>query len=123
MPRKIALIEDNPDLRVGFRQVLVHAGYEVLCARDGKEGLLLVRSQHPDIVLLDLLLPVRSGLDVLRALKADAATAHIPVLVLSSLPQSNECKLMLEGAANYLVKSRLTDRNALVSEVEKILQS
>ena len=123
MASKVALIEDNLDLRMGYRQVLAHAGYEVLCARDGEEGLRLVRDHHPDIVLLDLLLPARSGLDVLRALKADAGTAHIPVLVLSSLPQTNEDKLLLEGAANYLVKSELTDGDALISEVEMVLQS
>jgi DNA-binding response OmpR family regulator len=123
MAKKIALIDDNLDLRMGYRQVLAHAGYEVLCARDGEEGLRLVRDHPPDIVLLDLLLPARSGLDVLRALKADARTAHIPVLVLSSLPQTNEDKLMLEGAANYLVKSGLTDGDALILEVEKVLQS
>ncbi len=123
MASKVVLIEDNLDLRMGYRQVLSHAGYEVLCARDGEEGLPLVRDHHPDIVILDLLLPGRCGLDVLRALKADSTTAQVPVLVLSSLPQSNEYKLMLEGAANYLVKSRLTDGKALVLEVEKVLQS
>lgn len=123
MASKLVLIDDNLDLRMGYRQILGHAGYEVLCARDGEEGLRLVRDHLPDLVLLDLLLPARSGLDVLRALKTDATTAHIPVLVLSSLPQSNEWKLMLEGAANYVVKSRLTDADALISEVEKVLQS
>ncbi len=123
MAPKLVLIEDNLDLRMGYRQVLAHAGYEGLCARDGEEGLVLIRDHRPDVVVTDLLLPRRGGLDVLRSLKSDTTTAQIPVLVLSSLPQSNENKLMLEGAANYVVMSRLADGRALIAEVEKVLQS
>ncbi len=120
---RLALIEDNLDLRTGFRQVLSHAGYEVFTARDGEEGLSLVRETRPDLVLLDMLLPKRSGLEVLRALKADPATAGIPVLVLSSLPQSQEFQVGFEGAAEYIVKSHLTDGDALVLAVQRVLAS
>lgn len=120
---RLALIEDNLDLRTGFRQVLSRAGYEVLTARDGEEGLSLVRESHPDLILLDMLLPKRSGLEVLRALKADPATAGIPVLVLSSLPHSDEFQIVLEGAAEYIVKSRLTNGDALVFAVQRVLAS
>jgi DNA-binding response OmpR family regulator len=123
MSKTVALIEDNLDLRMAFKHVLSHAGYEVYTSGDGEQGLALIRENPPDIILLDMLLPKRSGLDVLRALKSDAATANIPVLVLSSLPQSNASKLRLEGAAGYLVKSELTDSNALVWTVERTLAS
>jgi len=119
--KTVALIEDNLDLRMAFKQVLAHAGYEVRTAGDGEQGLLLVREQPPDIVLLDMLLPKLSGLELLRALKADPATAHIPVVVLTSLPQSNEQKLKLEGAAGYLVKSDLTEGSLLIWAVERAL--
>lgn len=120
---RLALIEDNLDLRTGFRQLLGRAGYEVLTARDGEEGLLLVRETHPDLILLDMLLPKRSGLEVLRALKGDPGTARIPVLVLSNLPHSQEFRTALEGAAEYIVKSHLKDGDALVDAVQRVLAS
>lgn len=123
MAKVVTLIEDNLDLRIAFKQVLTHAGYEVRTAADGEQGLSLVRQSHPDVIVLDILLPKVSGLEVLRLLKSDAATARIPVLVLSSLPQSNEEKLRLEGAASYLVKSNLTDGTALIWAVERVLAS
>ena len=65
----------------------------------------------PDLILLDVMLPKLSGLDVLRALKADVLVKHIPVVVLSGLGQANEAKLLKEGAAAFLVKSETSLEN------------
>jgi DNA-binding response OmpR family regulator len=121
--KKLVLIEDNLDLRTCFRRVLSHAGYEVLTARDGEEGLSRVRECHPDLILLDMLLPKRSGLEVLRAVKADPATALIPVLVLSNLQHSEDCQVLLQGAAEYILKSHLGDGDDLILAVERVLRA
>ena len=72
----------------------------------------------PDIILLDMMLPKISGPEVLKTLKANPATMHIPVIVLTSLSQKNEEKLISEGAAAYFEKSTLSDHLAeMVKEV------
>ena len=78
----------------------------------------------PDLILLDMMLPKLSGLDVLRALKADVLVKHIPVVVLSRLGQANETKLLKEGAAAFLVKSETSlenDSSLLIRSVQGVL--
>jgi CheY-like chemotaxis protein len=102
---KILLIEDSKFQRVANGRALVRAGYDVIHAGDGEEGLRSARENIPDLILLDMMLPKISGLDVLRALKGDALVKHIPVIVLSGLGQGSEAKLLKEGAAAFLMKS------------------
>src|SRR5258708_27285752 len=85
----VLLIEDVKLLRVAGESVLRKAGYRVLTAADGEEGLSVAHDGRPDVILLDLLLPKLSGEEVLRQLKQNPATAHIPVVVLSGLSQAN----------------------------------
>src|SRR5580698_9260577 len=102
---KILLIEDSKFQRIANGRALAKAGYAVIHAGDGDEGLRIARENIPDLILLDMMLPKVSGLDVLRALKADALVKHIPVIVLNGLGQGNETKLLNEGAAALLMKS------------------
>jgi CheY-like chemotaxis protein len=101
----ILLIEDSKFQRIANGRALVKAGYDVIHAGDGEEGLRTAREKIPDLILLDMMLPKVSGLDVLRTLKGDVLVKHIPVIVLSGLGQANEAKLLKEGAAAFLVKS------------------
>src|ERR1700722_13973020 len=80
---KLLLIEDSRLQRTANGRALVKAGYDVIYAEDGEEGLLSARESMPDLILLDIMLPKVSGVDVLRALKGDALLKHIPVIVLS----------------------------------------
>src|SRR6202035_4004217 len=103
---------------------LVRAGYGVLHAGDGEEGLRVARENIHDLILLDMMLPKVSGLDVLRALKSDGLVEHIPVIVLSGLGQANESKLLKEGAAAFVLKSEKSFENnssLLISAVENVL--
>jgi twitching motility two-component system response regulator PilH len=86
-------------------KALTKAGYSVFTASDGEEALLIARARVPDLILLDMLLPKLGGLEVLQALKKSALTAAIPVIVMSSLPQKNEIKLLKAGATAYIEKS------------------
>jgi twitching motility two-component system response regulator PilH len=121
---KILLIEDSKFQRIANERALVKAGFAVIQALDGEDGLRAARENIPDLILLDMMLPKMSGLDLLRALKSDVLVKHIPVIVLSGLGQANEAKLLAEGAAAFLVKSeKLSANNAavLVQAVEGVL--
>jgi DNA-binding response OmpR family regulator len=121
---KILLIEDSKFQRIANGRALVKAGYGVIHAGDGEEGLRAAIENIPDLILLDMMLPKLSGLDVLRALKADVLVKHIPVIVLSGLGQANEAKLLKEGAALFLAKSEKSlenDSSVLIEAVEGVL--
>ena len=121
---KVLLVEDSKFLRLASEHALSKAGFQVSTAADGEEALQVVNDKLPDIIVLDLMLPRISGLDVLRALKKNPATKHIPVMVLTSLSQQNEEKLLSEGAEAYFEKSALNlDKNSarLAATVETVL--
>lgn len=104
---KILLVEDSKFLRLATERALSRAGYEMSSAADGDEALLLARAKLPDLILLDMLLPKKSGLDVLRTLKQDPLTKGIPVVVLTGMAQTNAARLAKDGAAGFLEKSTL----------------
>ena len=121
----ILLIDDSKFLRVANGKALNRAGFEVLDAADGLEGLRLAKEKSPHLILLDMMLPKISGLEVLRALKQDPATHAIPVIVLTALSAKNKDKLATEGAAGFVEKSdRLleNDSAALVAAVKTVLR-
>jgi len=121
---KILLIEDSKFQRIANERALVKAGYVVIQAGDGEAGLRAAHESIPDLILLDMMLPKVSGLDVLRALKGDVLVKHIPVIVLSGLGQANEVKLMSEGAAAFVMKSEKSFENDslhLIRTVESVL--
>jgi CheY-like chemotaxis protein len=103
----ILLVEDSKFLRVATERILTKAGYRVICAGDGDEALALAGSRLPDLIVLDMLLPKLSGPEVLRSLKKNDLTAHIPVVVLSGLSQNNGPKLVQEGADAFIEKGSL----------------
>lgn len=104
---KILLVEDGKFLRLTMERALARAGYEMCSAADGDEGLRLAQEKRPDLILLDMLLPKMSGLDVLKALKRDSLTQTIPVVVLTGMAQKNAARLREDGASGFLEKSAL----------------
>lgn len=120
--KRILLVEDDRFLRRACQTGLRQRGFTVLTAVDGEEALRMVRSEAPDLVLLDLLMPKLPGIEVLRILKEDAGTQGIPVLVLSnSSRQQDVDEIMQLGAVGYLVKADLSLRE-LGDRVTRILQ-
>jgi len=104
---KILLVEDSRSLRLENERALQRAGYEVICAEDGEEALQRAREEFPDVILLDLLLPRISGIEVLRRLRHTAETAEIPIVVVSGLSEKNRAHLIEEGADEYLEKNAI----------------
>jgi CheY-like chemotaxis protein len=121
---KILLVEDSKPIRRENEQVLIEAGYEVVCAVDGESALRFARDEKPDLILLDMILPKMSGPDVLQHLKSDPATADIPVVVVSSLSEKNRQKLIEAGAEDYLEKSAMMPQhgvNLLPTMLENVI--
>jgi CheY-like chemotaxis protein len=117
----ILLVEDSKFQRLANERVLIAAGYLVLLAVDGDEAVFLAREANPDLILLDLVLPKLSGLEVLQAVKLDPITAGIPVVILSQLTRDNEAELNENGAVGYFEKSRLAEGAAGQSELIELI--
>jgi DNA-binding response OmpR family regulator len=99
----ILVVEDDPSILRGLQMNLSMEGFRLVAAHDGDEGLRFARSHKPDLIVLDLMLPKLSGLDVIRALRAD--DPDTPILVLSAKDQEGDKVLALSlGADDYLTK-------------------
>jgi len=106
---KILIIEEDRFLRKIYKNKFSRAGFEFREAISGDEGLNKVYSEKPDLVLLDLMLPKRSGFDVLVELKRDKSTRKIPVVILSNLAQEQDIqRVMSLGASDYLIKTEVS---------------
>ncbi len=127
---KILVIDDDPDLQTAVKKVLESKSYEVTAALDGDEGLRKVVDERPDLIILDVVMPGKSGFEVCRELKTDPKYyffSHIPVLMLTVYPDDRE-KMhlsMREGmtmeAEDYLHKP--FDPDELLNRVEELLES
>lgn len=105
MKKKLLIIEDEPALVKGLEMALGEE-HEVLIASTAAEGLKQAKKELPDLILLDILLPDKNGLDVLQDLKANEKTDDIPILVLTNLGDSETVsKIIAAGGREYLVKS------------------
>lgn len=115
MDRKILIIEDDKFLRELCEKKLKQEGFEVVVAIDGKEGLEKIKTEKPDLVLLDIILPGISGFDILETIQLDAEINNIPVILLTNLGQEEDIKRAKDlGAKGYLIKA-----NVFPSEIVK----
>ena len=106
MAKKILFVEDEAALQKTFGEVLIQEGYNVISALDGEEGLRLAKSEKPDLILLDLVLPKMHGFEVLKNIKGDPGIADIPVIVLTNLESAADVERAVQlGATTYLVKA------------------
>lgn len=124
MAKKIIIVEDDRFLRKVYEEKFKSMeGYETLSAADGVSALDLIRKEHPDLVLLDLVLPEMDGFTVLEKLKVDPELADIPVIILSNLGQEEDLIRGQElGAADYLIKSDVTIKS-ISEKIKKILST
>lgn len=103
--KNILIVEDEKDIQELVRYNLSKEGYRVTCADSGEEGLKTVQSMHPDLVILDLMLPGLDGLEVCRQMKKNSATAHIPIIMLTAKGDESDIVAGLEmGADDYVTK-------------------
>ena len=117
---KVLVIEDDQRINKVYIAKLSVEGIKVATAIDGEEGLRKVYSELPDLIILDLMLPKKSGFDILKEIKADSKVKDIPVLILSNLAQEKEIEEgMALGAEGYIVKSNVSVQQV----VEKIKEA
>lgn len=118
--KKILAVEDDTFLLSLLSGKLAESGYSVVTATTGTDGLAKAKLEHPDIILLDVMLPDISGFEVLEKLKTDAGTQATPVILLSNLGGRDEIDRGRElGATSYLIKANIVpDELAQVIEAE-----
>jgi DNA-binding response OmpR family regulator len=103
--RKILVIEDEPQMRRNILTVLGMENFEALGAENGRVGLEMVRTQHPELILCDVMMPELDGYGVLKALRADPATSQIPFLFLTAKGEKADFRAGMNlGADDYLTK-------------------
>ncbi len=117
---KILLVEDHEELWDFLSRRLTRRGFEVVLAHDGQAGLDAARREQPDVVLLDMNLPVMDGWTVARTLRGDAATARLPIIALTAHAMSGDRDRMLEAGCNdYHPKP--VDFPALLQQIDAVM--
>ena len=105
MVHRILIVEDQDDNRRILRDLLTHAGYELIEALNGPEGVRLAGAERPDLILMDIQLPVLDGYDTTRRIKADPALRAIPIIAVTSYALSgDEVKAREAGCDDYVTK-------------------
>jgi CheY-like chemotaxis protein len=119
---RVLVIDDEPDVRWLIRMSLERAGHEVIDAEDGLRGIAMAMKQHPEIIVLDLMMPVMDGYGVLAELSKDPRTANVPVVVLSARAIPDEAERAVEaGARRFLEKP--FDPELLAHELDDLLHA
>jgi DNA-binding response OmpR family regulator len=117
----LLVVEDDEFLVKMYESGLLREGFDVTTASDGEAGARVAGEIKPDLILLDLILPKMDGFACLEAIKSEAATKRIPVIILSNLGQDSDIKRGLElGAEDYLIKTDFTVKQ-VGEKVKKIL--
>lgn len=116
--KKILFIDDEPDLVKMVTMRLEANDYEVLAAADGQEGLEKARSEKPDLILLDILMPKKDGYAFVKEAKGDESLKRIPIVVLTAKPGMKDL-FAIEGIKDYILKP--FDNQDLLSKIKKYL--
>ncbi|WP_373353287.1 response regulator transcription factor [Pseudoroseicyclus sp. CXY001] len=105
MAKRVLLIEDEPNIIEAISFILTRDGWTVHTHSDGETAAERVRAHPPDLIILDVMLPGRSGYDILRDLRADALTERLPVMMLTARGQSKDRDMALRlGADHFMIK-------------------
>jgi CheY-like chemotaxis protein len=119
--KSVLVADDTRSIRETARLLLSTAGFNVLIAEDGEEALEQIKQQQPDLILLDLLMPNKTGFDVLEEILKDVKTASIPVIVMSAVYKENVVEfLQQKGVKGFLDKGQIG--KTLVFRVRQILE-
>ena len=120
MSKVILLVEDNEMNRDMLSRRLQRKGYAVITAEDGEKGLLLARSEMPDLILMDISIPIIDGWEATQVLKHDPETHHIPIIALTAHALASDREKAMEvGCDGYLAKP--CEPRAVVAEVQRFL--
>jgi twitching motility two-component system response regulator PilH len=113
---KILVVDDSATERFFFAELLSRNGYDVVTAENGAEALTKAKSEQPDLILMDVVMPGQNGFQVTRTISRDPGTAHIPIIICSSKSQETDRYWgMKQGARDYVVKP--VDPKDLLSKI------
>ena len=121
LKKKIVVAEDDQFLSNAYRVKLTKEGFEVKMVGDGQELMNLLKTYRPDIIILDLLMPVKDGFEAIKEIKASPSLKNIPVIIASNLGQKNDIDQgKALGASDYIIKSDLSLED-LVAKIKSLL--
>ena len=119
MTKRILVVEDQADNRRIVRDLLTSAGYELVEATDGEAGVRFAQAERPDLILMDIQLPVLDGYEATRRIKQNPSCAHVPIIVVTSYALSgDDAKARAAGADDYVAKP-FSPRQLLADRVRK----
>lgn len=119
---KILIVEDDPLISRMYQRVFSFEGFEVEMARDGQDGFEKMQANKPNMVLMDIMMPRMTGIDVLRKMKADDKLKSLPVVVLTNLSGMKDAETAIElGAVKFIVKSD-NKPTEVVKQIREILK-
>lgn len=120
--KTIIVAEDDKFIAHAYKNGLAEEGFDTHLAADGQQALKLIKKYKPQLILLDLVMPVMNGFDTLKALKQDKKTKGIPVIILSNLGQESDIETCRQlGIADYLVKSNVSMKE-VIKKIKKHLK-
>lgn len=120
---KILIVEDDPLVSRMYQTVFKFEGFEVDMARNGVEGIEKLKTYKPNLILLDVMMPKMSGIEVLQVIKSKDTTKDIPVIVLTNLSGMKDAEAALSlGAVKFIVKSKNKPKQ-IVAQVNEILKA
>ncbi|MGY6635086.1 MAG: response regulator transcription factor [Alkalilacustris sp.] len=120
MGRRVLLIEDEPNIVTAISFLLARDGWDVRTHGDGADALEVIRAERPDLLILDMMLPGRTGLEILRALRAEPGTAALPVLMLTARGQTSDRALAESSGASRFMAKPFSNTEILASVREMV---
>ena len=109
MPKKVLIVEDAADIRNALKMLIEYEGYEVLTASNGQEGYLLAQAHTPDLILMDLAMPGKDGIEATRLIRSDPKTSEIPVICITSYFGVYDAEAMSVCGSEVYSKSSFMD--------------
>ncbi len=117
----VCIVDDDPNMREIYARKFKREEFDVVTAEDGDKGITIIRERHPDIILLDIQMPVMDGFDVMKVLQKDETLSKIPVVVLSNVDDERAFKKIGEFETRFYLIKALTTPQKAVDIVREVL--
>ena len=117
--KKILIVDDSPTERHVLSEMLTQAGYEVIASDSGEDSIVKAKTTHPDLILMDVVMPGLNGFQATRAISRDDATKHIPIIMCTSKSgETDKIWGLRQGARDYIVKP--VNREELIAKIQSM---